>query len=127
MVADGADFRRGGADVDMAAVAAFPAVFAGADPDFSGFDVGEELAVAFLVALLDGGDALELGGDVVETSARASSAKRLYMSVHSSRSPSAAAFRFSTVEPMPPRCLNQSLACSFSLSAVSRKNAAICS
>ena len=66
MLADGADFRRGGGDVDMAAVAAFPAVFAGADPDFSGFDVGEELAVAFLVALLDGGDALELGGDVVE-------------------------------------------------------------
>ena len=67
MVADGADFRRSGPDVDVAAVAAFPAVFAGADPDLSGLDVGKELAVAFLVAFFNGGNALELSGDVVES------------------------------------------------------------
>ena len=39
----------------------------------------------------------------------------------------AAAARFLSVSPMPPRCLNHSLACSFSFRAVSWKKAAICS
>ena len=50
-----------------------------------------------------------------------------YMRVHSSFSPAAAATRFSSVEPMPSRALNHSLACSFSFRAVSWKMAAICS
>jgi len=49
------------------------------------------------------------------------------MSVHSAFSPSAACKRFSAVSPSSPSALNQSLACSFSFSAVCKNNAAICS
>ena len=54
-------------------------------------------------------------------------AKPSYISVHSWFSPSAAADRFSAVDPIPFSSLNHSFACSFSLSAVFRNRSAICS
>ena len=47
------------------------------------------------------------------------------LSVTEEFSPAAASARFSAVEPMPWKSLNHSLACSFSLAAVSSKRAAI--
>lgn len=53
--------------------------------------------------------------------------KSSYISVHSKFSPSDAAARFALVSPMPFSSLNHIFACSFSLSAVFKKIAAICS
>ena len=59
MFACGANFGSLFADIDMTAVAALPAVLAGADPDFAGFNVGEKFPVALFVTLFDSGNALK--------------------------------------------------------------------
>ena len=48
---------------------------------------------------------LKLLANLVKPSSRAVAAISGYMLVHSSFSPAAAAFRFSAVSPMPPRCV----------------------
>ena len=63
MGADGAYDRGAGADVDVAAVAADPDLLAHAGEHLGVLDVLEQGAIALLVLLLDGGDALHLLGD----------------------------------------------------------------
>ena len=60
MVADGADFGSGGADHDVAAVAAFPHLDFALCEDFFHLNVLQQGAVAFLMSFLDGCDAAEL-------------------------------------------------------------------
>src|SRR5699024_9324810 len=52
-----------GANVDVAAVAAYPDLLAHAAEDLGLLDILEQGAVTLLVLLLDGGDALHLHGD----------------------------------------------------------------
>ncbi|MPM52139.1 hypothetical protein SDC9_98895 [bioreactor metagenome] len=66
MLADRTDMRRFRSHVDMAAVAAFPAIFADLHPDFTLFDIFRQFAVAFFVTLFDFGHAFELGGEFDE-------------------------------------------------------------
>ena len=66
MVAHRADLGGLLADVDVTAVAALPDHVALAAEHQAAFDVAEQLAVALLVFLFDGRDALELPGDVLK-------------------------------------------------------------
>ena len=66
MVADRANVRGLRADDDVAAVAALPDAIALAGEDEAFLDVGQELAVALLVLLLDGAHHLELLRDLLE-------------------------------------------------------------
>jgi len=66
MIAHRADVRRGGADDDVPTVRALPDAVAVAGEDEAAFDVGEELAVALFVFLLDGAHHAEFGGDFGE-------------------------------------------------------------
>ena len=56
MLADRADVRGFVADVNVSAVAAFPASFAGANPDFALFDVLSQFEVSLFVPLFNQGD-----------------------------------------------------------------------
>ena len=102
--ADGADLGRLGADDDVSAVAAFPDLYLALFEYLRGFEVVEQRAVALLMVLFDGGDHAELDRERVKALFLGGLGKAL---VHSS--------------------LSQSLACSFSLSAVFKKSADICS
>ena len=66
MLADGADLGGCRTDDDMAAVAALPDGDAALGKDLHGLHVVQELAVALLVDLLDGGHAPELLGQLME-------------------------------------------------------------
>ena len=67
MSADRADLRGLLALDDRAAIAALPAVWPDANPDFASFDVLGELAVALFVVLLDLRDLGEEEGETVKT------------------------------------------------------------
>ena len=59
--AGGADFRRGGAHDDVAAIAAFPHLHFALGEDLGGFHIAQQRAIAFLMVLFDGGDQAEFG------------------------------------------------------------------
>jgi len=66
MAAHRADLRGVLADMDMAAVGAFPDHDGAFFEDFAVLDVLQKLEIALLVGLFDRGDALEFGGDLKE-------------------------------------------------------------
>ena len=67
MLAGRADLRRFFTDINMPAVAAFPAAGTGFDPHFILLNVGEQFLITLLVTFFDRGDPLEKAGDVIKT------------------------------------------------------------
>ena len=66
VIAGGANFRSLGAHDDVTTVAAFPDFNLALFKDLHGFHIGQQLAVAFLVMLFNGGNQAEFGGQLRE-------------------------------------------------------------
>ena len=145
MGADGAHLGSLGAYDDVSAVAALPYLDVALLEYFLHFYVFQQGTIALLMALLDGADHTELCrqlGEALFFSGLGKSCvhigplkvfalsrgfKVFRGAADSGQFLEAAASRFSEVLPIPASSLNHILACSFSLSAVLAKMAAICS
>ena len=112
--AHGAKLRGFLAHDDVTTVDALPDALAIATENEVTLHILQQLAVALLVGLLHRSHAVKEGGDVVKPFLAGLLA--------------AASFKLSSVPGIAPPCrsLNQILACSFSLRAVSSKSWAIC-
>ena len=128
MVAGGADLGSLCADDDMPAVAALPDLDLALRENFSRLDIVQQGAIALLVVLLDCGDQAELAARAQGSPLprRSWQSRRTCPSTRSSR-PRRQQSGSRRCRRCPASSLNQSLACSFSFSAVLRKSAAICS
>ncbi len=83
MVTHRAHLRRLGTNVQVPAVQALPHLYALTLKHLARLDTLDELVVALLVGLLDGGDTTELCGNLGKASSSAVLANSSYIVVHS--------------------------------------------